>query len=430
MEIALIDISEEEYNELLFLNEYEDRRSLGISVCTEYNSIMNLEKLLKDKDYLNENYLSLRFDVQSFLHQIDSAFKLIRKEKGQETAESFIPTFIEFLVNRFAKQDDVLTTDALHSSLGYKEDNSFYESILIYLTDKDYLLESVIDTELEDKFLITFQSHLASLYRRKGDLETATKLLEACEERMERNNNGNMEHLRQLSLIEYELAYIHKLNGSGEKAYDFFGQSAAHSIEIGHEIGEWIGKCAQSRCGYLYNITTLTEYEKVNLQGLSKFRELSENNPFANRWVFNCLFNQFRISFYKGDLSELENYLDLLLNNDWVKEFGFNYGVSYYSSQARLNTLKGNYELALENYKFLPSDENELSEKFKEWSGMGTFYVYIEGIAEHYFDLANVLLNLGRRNEAEKFLKLGLLAPKYGNAPFQNWIRNKLNELK
>ncbi|MDX2070853.1 MAG: hypothetical protein SFV55_20660 [Haliscomenobacter sp.] len=391
---------------------------------------MKLIDLLNKENYLEESYLGQleSSNVQGFLHEINNAFILIQKQLGQKAAESFVPRFIEFLVNRFAQKDEILNTDMVHSSLGYLENNNFYQTILEYLTDKDYLLRSAIDTEQENKFLTIFQSHLASIYRRKGNLEIASELLATCEKRMESDNNGQVDHLKTLSLIEYELAYIYYLQGKGLEAYDFFGQSANHAFESNHPVGEWISKCTQHRVGYLFEIEEIKVYEDVNSQALFIFEKLSKNNSLAERWVTNCILNSFRVAFYKGDKTQAEYYYAQMQQNDWPTKYGVA-PISIQSMKARLLIVQESFEEAIEAYKFLPQNKLELDAQFQEFQNSAQFYSHFEGIAEYYLELGNAFSKLNQKERAIEAFRLGLEVPDYGNVPFKNKIQKRLLEL-
>ena len=420
--------------DILELELYESIRSeLTIYNRIEWKKTMELEDLLNEEGYFEDLYRRKGKNVQAFLDDINDAFVVMLDETGIARAESFIPKFIEFLVNVFASgEEEPLSVESFQSSLAYKEDNRFYHSILQFLTDKNaknYLLDQLIDTEKEDKYLTEFQSHLAGSYRRKGDLQAAIDLLVACEKRMESRNNGEVEYLKRLSLIEYELAYVYYVQGNGAKAYDFFGQSVDHAIEAGNVIGEWISRCLKYWIGFQFDISSLDELERVSIEALDVFERMSNNRPIAQRWAMNCWVYLSRVAHYRKDRVSAEKYHEIIFKSEWAAPFNFDYATSFKTLTPRLLFLQEKIDEAISAYRgYLAMTTTELKQKMEELQEEA-FYIYFLGLAEHYYDLGNIHILENDVDEALRIFNLGLQVPTYGNVHFHRKIRDRVAEI-
>ena len=347
-------------------NNQKIRYTELITKLINWNRGMDLYRLMNEDNYLEESYFYKEINIQEFLHELNDAFTLIEQEESIDKAEEFIPKFVEFLVNRFAESDPVVTPDVIHSALAYKEGTKFYESVLLYLTDKNYLLESNIDTDLERKYLTVFQIKLASINRAKGNLSIAMKLLKRCQERLEVLSINDESYLVEFSKLKYDLAFIHVIQGDGVKANQEFEKSIRYSQTANKLVGAWISKCAQKKWGYLYEVNSLEEFENTILQACHEFKELSQKDSNAERWVYNCYLNLFRVSYYKSDSKSSKKYFSLIEKDKWAEKFNIKNSPQFITMQPRIHYLEGKTLDAISGYAFIPQNKEELNMRFKE----------------------------------------------------------------
>jgi len=308
-----------------------------------------------------------------------------------------VSSLFRFLLDRNCLDDRTFNIKLLHAWLLYREDKSLYKELLMMGTSEKVLRQYLSNPTEIAEFLVTFQLCLAGLKRREGYLIEAKEVLQTLIDRLVYAQEPlETLKLKEISQIEYEIAYIDFLRGELESAASVFHKSAHHASKAGEKVREWISTCVEYRVRFLNDPSKASEF-KQKLADARNYFEKAKSDPNAKRWLMNVTAHLFEIAFAEQDDEMAKQCLQGLESDPWMRSYQNQRTLMPY--KARLAMLEGNWCSAVKLFKdYLEIDPVVFD--FKR-----------EGLARDFLDYGTALAKADLLQEAIETWQRGLNCP-------------------
>jgi tetratricopeptide (TPR) repeat protein len=376
--------------------------------------------ILCDKDFLKNYYKFQKQNLGSFFGEIYRVYSRCLEEKGKMLASKFVPNLVGLITEQLMASDEVLTPEIIHAMLVYRQHTSLYEDILENISHDSYWDKMDISAENHERLVITFQTRLSNLHRRNGDMPKAERLIKNCLNRLKSKKSYTVEQLTELSRLEYELGYIHFLQGDAPLAIKFFDESAKYASDGTNKTSEWISRHVQMRCGFIYGTFSPQEFKATIEQALAVYKSRADQDSVARRWIMNANAHLLDVAFVLGEEKAVAMHLEALREDEWVKNIAPESFIKPF--MAKLFILQQKWWEAIKCFEYLPQSKESLVESLQK-SKLEGGYTYYEGLAEEYLHYGQALHKAGQLERAQQIWKIGLLCPgDYANKPWQQKI--------
>lgn len=372
----------------------------------ESDHMLKVEELLSSYPYLQA-----KSEHQKLEFFFDDLFNGYQKVTETSDGMTILKVFLHLFVAM--EKEGKVSIETLHALFVYQEDQRFYEQLLWMATNKKIDFQ---DEELANSFeqlYPSFLSRLANFQRRNGQLEKAKVLLKRSSDMFEEQKNYS-----EMARVQYDIAYIHYLQGNYDFADMHFESSKNFAMAIQDEVGFWISKCVQYHSGQFNRNgdKTTADFKQVMAEALPIFRKHAKlhNNENARRWIKNIYAHSFKVAFEEGDVSYAQEMFNKLTENDWMKKYGKSSFIEY---EARLRMLEGDYEEAERLFaSYLKGDHVELD---------------VESRSKEFLDYAKLLKTLNDYPGVLRIAELGLACPPdFGNRYYIEELQAIYHETK
>jgi tetratricopeptide (TPR) repeat protein len=368
----------------------------------------DLAELLQDGEFLQAKVdAGLAQELAGDLLQAHGPLR----DAAADLAPGVISGVLDFVAAQETSRDGVFTLDSLHSWLAYSGDRSFYVALLEAARSGEGFGPEV-DPTLRRSLGLKGLAYLANLARRDGDLEGAAEIRALVDDL---EVAGDLE---QLGRVEYDIGYIHFLQGDLDEAEDLFTRAAEHSRDGGDPVGEWVSRCVHARIRFLREDIAPYEFRDRLLEARGVFDAGvadARKGPLAVRWQMNVKAHLFEAALAAGDEAGAEKAFEELKEDAWIRQHDREAGLR--AVRGRLAMLRRDWDEAVRLLRAHLKRDLSVGEK-------------AEARSRDYLDLGIALQELGRTDEATEVWQRGLACPDHlGNGIWKERIRARMERL-
>jgi len=316
-----------------------------------YYQLYQTKQIDKLLELLGRDYIKIKNHtgrLNECLFELGQAFNLVceTKRNVRQKKEQFFASVLQFLSDYREETGELFRFDTIHAYFIYPEISPFYRELLKYISDKNTLGKYFGNLGILDDYYLLFITQYVGLLRRNRDFKTgfrfANEIKDATMEKLKSARNDKA-LLKDLSIVHYEIGYMHYLTGNFEKAGEAFSRGIDIEREIPDEVGEWFTKVVMNRISFIGGVTSVQEYEQALDNAVDVFKKYESDNHVARRWVSVCSEHKFEVAYHNNDLDKMIFYYKKMVRDEMSKKY--NEELSLF--KARIELTKKNYRTAI-----------------------------------------------------------------------------------
>ena len=285
--------------------------------------------------------------------------------------------------------------ESLNNWLRYWADTTFFVALLEHAIKFPECNE-----QTWRPFQLSCRRSLASLARRKGDLNRAAEELQ----NILRDNELYDISLSEYAKTEYEIAMIHFQLGEYETASQTMSQGIAHAELCGDRIGRIINECQLAVIHLVGDLSSPSEVVVRLNHTLKNLRECAaraandeSERDRARHWILNAKLHLFSAAFYAGEVELALPLRQSIESDEWFVRTNTRLRNQLWlaAMDAKIAMLQHDYNTALVEFaQFIPvnlekwgSSDDRLRTHFQSEDATAELYFLagrsLQAIAEH-----------------------------------------------